>query len=186
MADKTNKKSAFGLIETMIACGLLIMVFGATSTLNVLSTHGTVIAKHKTEAYNIAQGAMEKIKGARDWVWETWNEAGAGATWDKFWDDSSNIVGSDNEFSEIKSNLESNCVFIDHNTGALTEAACTTSPAPGLKFTRSVVKAAVNTTSWGVPSNNAYKVTVTVSWSDYGQTKSVSIVSYLTNWKPRY
>ena len=179
-----SKSKSFGLIETLIACGILVMAAGATTGLGVLSIHGTVIAKHKTEAYMIAQGAMERIKGARDQVWENWNTNTGGPVWDRFWNNSPDIDGNDNEFNEIKINLEGKCVFINHDTGALTEAACTTNPPPGLKFQRFITKDAVD--SSGIPSGNIYKVTVRVEWSDYGQTQSVSLVSYLTNWKPRY
>uniref|UniRef100_A0A7V3J926 Uncharacterized protein n=1 Tax=candidate division CPR3 bacterium TaxID=2268181 RepID=A0A7V3J926_UNCC3 len=182
-----SKSKSFGLIETLIACGILMMAAGATTALGIISVHGTVLAKHKTEAYMIAQDAMERIKGARDQVWEKWNEAD-GITWQKFWDNATGDFeitrGVPDEFPEIQSALASQCVFINHDTGALTEAACTTNPPPGLKFQRFITKDAVD--SSGIPSGNIYKVTVRVEWSDYGQTQSVSLVSYLTNWKPRY
>jgi len=183
-----RKSKSFGLIETLIACGILMMVAGGTTTLGVLSVHGTVVAKHKTEAYNIAQEAMEKIKGTRDWVWDNWSETG-GVTWDNFWNGT--IPGSDNDFSDIRNSLSKSlggkCVFIDHNTGVLQEAACGGSGL-GLEFTRAVsdpIDVSADIFGSGV-TDRAYKITVTVSWLDYGQTHSVSLTSYLTNWKPRY
>jgi len=185
-----GKSKSFGLIETLIACGILMMAAGATTALGIISIHGTVLAKHKTEAYMIAQDAMERIKGARDQVWEKWDE-GRNITWQKFWDDTTGdfgfTSGVPDEFPEIQSALASQCVFINHDTGVLTEAACD-STTSGLKFTRVIDNKVDVSGQMGFPNNSgrAYKVTVRVEWSDYGQTQSVSLVSYLTNWKPRY
>lgn len=174
-----NKSKSFGLIETLVACGILVMVSAATTGLGIMAIHGTVVAKHKTEAYNIAQDAMEKIKGGRDWVWNNWSEAN-GITWANFW---AGTAAMSNDFTDTEADLESNCVFISHDTGVLTEAACTSTNL-GLRFTRTISRSDVSIS--GVGANNAYKVAVTVSWSDYGQPYSVSVTSYLTNWKLRY
>src|SRR5215212_6889631 len=127
MRKHFSQSKAFSLLETMIGSAILIMVFAAMVNLGVISIRGSILARDRTEAYLIAQAAMEEIKGMRDWVLNNWDETEGGPTWERFWDNSSNISGSDNEFLEIRNRLQTNCVFIDHQTGSLQEADCTIS-----------------------------------------------------------
>jgi|GEM_PF-4173051 len=178
MKKHFSQSKAFSLLETMIGSAILIMVFAAMVNLGVISSRSSILSRDRTEAYLIAQDAMEQIKGMRDWVLNNWSEASGGPTWARFWDDSSNINGSNNEFSEIQNQLVSNCVFIDHQTGNLQEASCSTQLS-GLKFKRDITKDSLL-------AGNEYKVTVKVSWNELGQERSVVLVSYLTDYKPRY
>jgi len=171
---KTSK--SFGLIETLTACTILIMVAGGAITLSTMNFQGNVISEHQTEAENLAQEMIETVKGVVEAQNDQWSS--------EFWDDDSNIDGDNNEFSEIKSNFENNCVFINHNTGQLQEADCSSSDL-GLKFTRNLEKEDVSS-SLSLDSEQAYKITAEVTWSDYGRDRSVSISSYLTDWQPRY
>ena len=178
MKKHFSQSKAFSLLETMIGSAILIMVFAAMVNLGVISSRSSILSRDRTEAYLIAQDAMEQIKGMRDWVLNNWSEASGGPTWARFWDDPSNINGSNNEFSEIQNQLVSNCVFIDHQTGNLQEASCSTQLS-GLKFKRDITKDPLS-------ASNEYKVTVKVSWNELGQERSVVLVSYLTDYKPRY
>ncbi|MCX6806954.1 MAG: hypothetical protein NT135_02440 [Candidatus Berkelbacteria bacterium] len=187
-----RKSKSFGLVETLIACGILVMVTGATTSLGILAVHGTIGAKHKTEAYNLAEDALEQIKAGRDKVWENWGENSGGATWTRFWDQGgdpqNNITGILNEFTEIKDDFNSKCVFINHEDGVLTEADCSSSTS-GLKFTRNIEDPIDVSVVIGFPTGTtgrAYKVKVTVSWPDYGQTESVVLSTILADWKARY
>jgi len=172
-----SQSKAFSLLETMIGSAILIMVFAAMVNMGVISIRSSILSRDRTEAYLIAQDAMEQIKGMRDWVLNNWNEASGGPTWARFWDDSSNIDGLNNEFSEIQNQLVSNCVFVDHQAGTLQEASCSTQ-LPGLNFKREITK--------DLLSANEYKVTVRVFWNEFGQERSVVLVSYLTEYKVRY
>lgn len=185
MSQYNKLSKSFGLIEVVVAIGILLLIIGAVTTLGVLSVRGTVIARNRTEAYQIAQEAMEVIKARRDWVWDNWNEI-AGVTWANFWDSTSNISGAFNEINEIKNNLESNCLYIDHSTAALSETSCSTSSPPsGTRFTRSINFDDVTSSVSSALSGLIYRVTVTVSWNDY-YPQSISLTSYLSDWQPRF
>lgn len=180
-----KKSKSFGLIETVVAVGILSIVVGSISTLGVTTIHGTVIAKHKTEAYFIAQDAMEQVKGKRDWVWENWSEA-SGITWQNFWTDIPGGSQSDpRDFNDLRDRLNNQCVFISHVTGAIDEVSCSSPISNTLKFTRMVSEPGEVAIS-GVPDGISKKVTISVVWEDYGVERSVSVISYLTDWQPRY
>jgi len=181
-------KKGFGLIETIVAVGLLSVVTASITALGVTTVHGTVIAKHKTEAYFIAQDAMEQIKGARDWVWDNWSEsedANNKITWQKFWDNSGFTgVNANRDFESIKNNLSSKCVYINHGNGDLTEQDCNIPLPSYLMFEREITKEDIIIQN--TDEGTGKKVTVSVIWKDYGVERSVFVTSYLTDWKPRY
>jgi len=64
--SKKSDKSAFGLIETLIACAVLIIVIGALMTLNVIITNSIIFSKQRAVAYNLAQSAVESAIEIRD------------------------------------------------------------------------------------------------------------------------
>ena len=61
-----KKKNAFGLIETLIACAILIIVIGALMALNVIITNSIIFSKQRAVAYNLAQSAVESAIEIRD------------------------------------------------------------------------------------------------------------------------
>lgn len=163
---KPLRSSAFGLIETLIAVAILTMVSGAATALLVISVHGSVLSKHKTEAYNLAQEAMEKIKAERENHFKDFSD----------WIGKNYLVGSP----------KTDFIYINHQTGELIQSPTSLSPALGLEFKRELKNERDVSSTLGLPLTNAYKFKVTVTWSDYGRQNATEVISYLTNWKPRY
>ena len=187
MKRYSKKSRAFGLIEVLVACGLLVMVSAATTVLGVMSLHSSVISKHRTEAYMLAQDVVEQVKGSREWTYQNWSESGSQAyTWNSFW--ATSTFGFQNIRTDINTNYQYVCI---NHSGGGRGAVVTTSASPcatgTLQFTRLLSDKTDVSELLGFTANSgkAYKIIATVSWNDYGQTQSVQVSSYLTDYKAR-
>jgi len=194
------ESSAFGLIETLLACGVMIMVAAASASLGLVSLRGTTIAKHKTEAYMLAQEAMEQIKYERDSFWNNENWASSQPQdWGYFWTEESCSTC----FKMLAKNINEKCIYINHLTKDVQARRCNEKlPKGAVRYQLTVGTEGVPLTNLGDYINinkedityfdtsnqiyNLYRVTVRVTWMDYGQPQEVTLASYLGDWKARY
>jgi len=200
MKQLKNKK-AFGLIETLVACSILIIITGALLAVHILTTNNISYVKHRAQAYNLASEGIESVRQIR----ETNLVDGQQLTsWDSLVCASS--VFSKPEFSNLDDNDVSNdkvySVFVN-------QGACSSlTPIPrkflklqnegekisigGITYTRKITFRSSGVDPYVVApagqgqattENNAFRVNVEVSWTLNGQNRSVSVSELLTNWK---
>lgn len=62
-------RKGFGLLEVLLATAIFIVVIGSMVTLNQMSVRNAVLANHRTQAYNLAEDALESIRELRDTNW---------------------------------------------------------------------------------------------------------------------
>lgn len=166
-----KRNRAFGLIETLIACAILIMAAGAATSLSLISVQSNVISRDQTEAYNLAQEAIEKIKAEREHHWPDF----------RYW------VEKGLPTAEI---AKTKFFYINHQNGKVFGPY----DAPQTNFSGTEYKREVkiealkdNLTTPSLNEKTEFrKITVTVSWLEYGQNRSISLSTFLTNWKPMY
>ncbi|MFA5158216.1 MAG: hypothetical protein WC451_03490 [Patescibacteria group bacterium] len=200
MRQSRNKK-AFGLIETLVACSILIIITGALLAVHILTTNNISYVKHRAQAYSLASEGIESVRQIR----ETNLIDGQQLTsWDSLVCASS--VFSKPEFSNLDDNDESNdkiyAIFL--NQGACTNLA----PIPrkflklqnegeeivigGTTYTRKItfrssgIDPYINAPAGqgqATTENNAFRINVEVSWTLNGQNRNISVSELLTNWK---
>lgn len=69
----------FGLLEVVIASGILAMVVGAATSLIRSSLRRTILASDRTVAMNLAQASIEQLRSARD---STFIDQNPATNWD--------------------------------------------------------------------------------------------------------
>lgn len=178
---RTFKKS-FGLLEVVIAVGIFAAFAGSMITVISLSSKNMVVNKHRLQAANLAREGIELVTEIRDTAWQY------NVDWDTMWAVQSRTpqcwgLGFDNP-KKLVTASPTGCGMdgINHwmlNTDINGEVINTPLPpnGDGITFTRFI-----NTEDYNWDPNTK-KVTVTVRWNDYGQTKNVTMVTLLTNWK---
>jgi len=190
---------SFSLIEAVIACGILMMASAATAAVAVVSIHGSVVNKHKAQATMLAQDVISQFIMQRETNYQS----------NVNWDDGFNGP-------TLKTKFDNYCVFYKFTDSTLLSGVfdnlCSTLAPDYLKFQRTVTldkmqfcesyppcvdpscsgafpnpfKCVGNTVLNPDFSNKTYKLTIIVTWSDYGQTQSVKIITLLTDYKPKY
>lgn len=69
MRQRAATRSAFGLLEVLLSAAIFIVVVGGMVTLNRLALRNAVLANHRTQAYNLAEDALESVRQIRDSNW---------------------------------------------------------------------------------------------------------------------
>lgn len=64
-----RRRQGFGLLEVLMATAIFIVVVGSMVTLSQLSVRNAVLANHRTQAYNLAEDALEGVRQIRDTNW---------------------------------------------------------------------------------------------------------------------
>jgi type II secretory pathway pseudopilin PulG len=64
-----KQRTGFGLLEVLMATAIFIVVVGSMVTLSQVSVRNSVIANHRTQAYNLAEDALEGVRQIRDTNW---------------------------------------------------------------------------------------------------------------------
>jgi type II secretory pathway pseudopilin PulG len=59
----------FGLLEVLLATTIFMVVIGSMVTLNQMAVRNAVLANHRTQAYNLAEDALETVRQMRDTNW---------------------------------------------------------------------------------------------------------------------
>lgn len=174
---KKSKKSGFGLLEVVLAAGILIIVIGATVTLANMAVKNSVISMDRTQAYNLAREGMELVRSIRDTAWIDGNpttdwQSGLPLSQDS--DDSYGLVY--NQLGNKKWSLQ--------KTGSEIEGGIQTIPLGQQTYSRKIF---ILPADAGIDNNQLMrKVVVKVEWQDYGLPWSTEISSLLSDWKPAF
>jgi len=146
--------SSFTLIEVVFAVGIILIFLGSLIAIFNVGTKNAVVSKHRLQAANLARGALEIAREVRD------TAKVQGVNWNQIcW-----LPNGDNY-------PLANC----NNSGHLgLKSGSEEVQYDGVNFKRKIT--VINT------SLDIKKITATVSWDDYGQSHSVTMVTYLTNY----
>ena len=170
---KTITNSGFGVLEALIASGIIAIFAGGVVILGNMALRSVVINKHRLQAAYLAQEAVEAVKNIRDsnWVDEKKHPVTGNPN---AWDDginNSNVNGVKLVYDELdkKWKLESGSEEpISLNNVDFTREIRITNP------TNSDLPEALKT--------RTADIEVKVSWQDYGKDKDVTINSIITDW----
>lgn len=69
MRNLLQQRRGFGLLEVLLATAIFIVVIGSMVSLNQMAVRNAVLANHRTQAYNLAEDAIETIRQMRDTNW---------------------------------------------------------------------------------------------------------------------
>jgi Tfp pilus assembly protein PilV len=203
--------SAFGLIEVIVACAILMVVSGASASLGISAVRGNSLAKHRGEAVMLAQQMIEQVRGKRDYIYANWNSnANSPFNWDNFWKNTFPalitgkkcvLINAQGVISEDDKNL-STCeqaggYFRDLQKESAYDKLSTDCPPSSnsnrnynpfknnCSFDFPLQNPTGNTTTVDI-SSKAYLVTAIVKWREYGQEQTVTLSTLFTDFYPHY
>jgi len=194
MKKTASKKKAFGLIETLIACAVLLIICGALLTISTIVSRDIAFARNRTVAYSLAQEAIESARQIRDTNLIDANEKTA---WNSFiCDVSSNEkistprISTDN-LRELY--LISTDRSICYSADRIIIAPDSTSTGESIQIGGMVYNRKIYFTSSGVDplvanseqivEQNSVRITAQINWIDHGSNREIKLTELLTNWK---
>lgn len=145
-------------MDTLIAIAMIALVFISTYEIFIISTQASYTRAKKIEAAQLAQEGIEAVRTLRNNSWT---------------DNIASLTNGTTYYLEFSAN----------------EWTLTTSP-PNLinaLYTRTIILTAVNRDAndnispTGTLDPDTKKITVTVSWPEKGENKSISLETYITN-----
>jgi len=190
-SDK-NTSRAFGLIETLIACAILIIITGALLALNVVITNGVLFSKQRAQAYNLAQEGIESVKQIRN---TNYLDGDSRTNWNSLVckQDATPLIQAPNLSGTyiVSSTATTYCsslqrfFLIPRNTGENVSL-------DGSVFNRKITfqESGLDPKIYSsteadidITEENAIRIIVTVSWTSSGRDQQIQLKSVLTNWK---
>ena len=170
-----NKNSGFGLLEVLIAVGLLAILLGGAVILGSMVLRSSTVNKHRLEASGYNQESIEAIHQLRD---SNWKQFGSTDKWDNGFVRSQNF------------NLLYHPVFQDSSkTWKLESGEEIINGKENVQYTRSIKFEKVKADSdlikneQFVAKDIIYKVIAETKWQDYGQEESIIFETFISNWK---
>ncbi len=160
---KNIKQSGFGILEVLIASGIIAIFAGGVVILGNMALRSVVINKHRLQAAYLAQEAVEAVRNIRDSNWVDGEP-------DTGWDDGIDNSGGDSEYLDQDLTTDEWKLKSGDETISLNE----------VNFIREIRISQPNTSE---PLGMRTKqVEVKVLWEDYGKEKDVTINSTITDW----
>lgn len=201
MNKKDMKLKGFGLIETLVACAILMIICGALLTINLIITRDIAFAKGRAVAYNLAQEAIESARQIRDTNLLDNNTASAGVykltNWNSFVCNTtastvSTPVSDGNHYYKIlalPAASTSNCYGTTSRITMVSDLSVigepitigTTTYTRKIRFLNSGLSPVV--VSSAVTEENAIRMVAEISWTDSGNSRHIEVTELLTNWK---
>jgi len=182
---KISKKKGFGLLEVVIAAGIISIFAGGVVLLSVASLRSSVINKHRTQAAALAQEAIEGIRVIRDSAWIDQDSTTE-------WDTNIPLTTPSGSFNRVyydksdgKWKIDSfvdspNCASgsgVENESWFKLDKVCF-----NRKLTIENGPNEISNTD-GTTNLTSRKVKVIVTWSDYGKGRDVTVETLLTNWR---
>lgn len=200
MRVKIKNKKAFGLIETLIACAILIMITGSLLTINVITNRNIRYVRHRAQAYNLASEGIETVRQIRETnsidrlestAWNSFVCSGSNFTTPDIITSASYEIVENNgvcggsgprpRYALKLNNLGQDIVIVD-NINNIRSATYKRK----IKFKSSGIEPDVKapaSVDHATTEKNAMRVEVEVSWNNNGRDYSISVSEVLTNWK---
>jgi type II secretory pathway pseudopilin PulG len=189
-----SDRKAFGLIETLIACAVLLIVCGALLTISTIVSRDITFARNRTIAYALAQEAVESMRQIRDTNLIDSNEETA---WNSFVCDFNSVEKistpkiSTNNLKDLY--LISTDRSVCYPTDRVVIVPDLTSSGEDIQVGGMLYNRKIYFTSSGIDplvansaevvNQNAIRITVEINWVDRGANKEINLTELLTNWK---
>jgi len=181
MKNNCIKNQGFGLLEAILAVGVLIIAVGSTAFLNRLIVRNSVLSLDRTQAYNLAQQGIEGVRAIRDTNWlnkRSWNE---GMTLSRSESDSEAYdVMQTNDNWMLSSNYPAKPIIINNIDFKRKIFILDDNPMNNELKTRS------NNEINNANGEQFVKIKVVVEWESYGQTWKIETTEYIGDWKPTF
>jgi len=159
MKNNNESESGFGLLEVIIASGVLIMVITSSVALSRMAIRSNVVSLERVQAYNLAQEGIEKVRQVRDTNW---------VDKDPVTDWKTNLLPTTNPETVPLNNKDFTRTI---SIADITDTELGTNLLTyGITNTQDTIK----------------KVNVTVAWKEYDIDWKIDLVTYLTDWKAKY
>lgn len=170
-----NKNSGFGLLEVLIAVGLLAILLGGAVILGSMVLRSSTVNKHRLEASGYNQESIEAIHQLRD---SNWKQFGSTDKWDNGFARNQNFdLLYHPEFQDSSKTWK---LDLDEET---------INGKENVQYTRSIKFEKVKADSdliknkQFVAKDIIYKVIAETKWQDYGQEESIIFETFISNWK---
>ncbi len=188
-----QNKRAFGLIETLIACAILMIICGALLTINVIITRDIAFAKDRAVAYNLAQEAIESGRQIRDsnlvdglslTNWNTFvcNPLSAPALSSPSVSTSGYYIITSGKFSSCYGNSPRIALTQDIKLSGENIQIGGVTYNRKIHFLTSGIDPIVDNSAQ-ITNDNAIRMVVDINWIDHGSSRTASVTELLTNWK---
>ncbi|TSC94338.1 MAG: hypothetical protein Athens101428_324 [Candidatus Berkelbacteria bacterium Athens1014_28] len=189
--------TGFSLIETLIACAILIIVCGALLSLSLIISNNIFFTRQRSVATNLAQDYLEKIRQIRD---TNLIDSNSATNWNSLVCDRSKTpviqvptISDDIHFyfysvsSEIysycyDSSSEPRLSLVPSSSGEIINVS-------GIDFVRKItflpsgVDPKLLDGTRDITGDNSIKAKVEVSWTQNGKDQKIEVIELLTNWK---
>ena len=192
-----KKSKAFGLIETLVACAILIVITGALLAINVMIMADITFSKNRAAAFNLAQEAIESARQIRD---TNLIDSDQKTNWDTFVCDQSTApnlkrpsTSAAKQYYTVSAGRFSACyggnfriALIPDQTGKGEDIPVDVTTFNRLVyFETSGVSPQVGSSA-AVTEANAIRIVAQVNWVENGKNRQIEVKELLTNWKPGY
>ena len=185
---KSKSRKSFGLIETLIACAILIMIAGAVLAINVILNNNLQFTRERAHAYYRAMETIEAVRITRDtnyvdgddstnWNSLVCNNASgtievpvADGTTKYHPNFTCNIPGANDRFF----------IFPSNGRPGIGRTSFGTYYTIYLTFEKSGINPDL---VGGELDDNSIKAIATVEWSSRGKSHKIELREVLTNWK---
>lgn len=168
-------KKGFGLIEVVISAGIFVIFIGSLTALSGVSARNSVINKHRLIAANLVREGLELVSEMRDTAWrqgKSWSDLGTSVCF--------GLVG-DGGARYIQYTNPAGCNYYYWNL-VTTYPGSPSFNSP--RFYEGVGYVDYTRTFSVVDLDiSLKKITVRVTWPDFGTDRYVEGITYLTNWK---
>lgn len=193
-----KSEKSFSLIETLIACAILIIVCGALLSLSLIISNNIFFTRQRSVATNLAQDYLEKIRQIRD---TNLIDSNSKTNWNSLVCDTGRTpiirvpdisTPSDLKYYSVSSDSATYSLCYD----PLSEPRFSLVPynstlsvvtVNGIDFDRKIsfLESGVDPKINGetITKDNSIKAKVEVSWTQNGVTKKIEVLELLTNWK---
>lgn len=161
---KNINQSGFGILEVLIASGIIAIFAGGVIILGNMALRSVVVNKHRLQAAYLAQEGVELVRNIRDSNWVDGNK-------NTGWDFGINDSGGNNRY------LDQDAITDKWELKSGPEESI---PLNNVNFTREIRISQPDTSE---PLGERTKdIEVKVFWEDYGKPKDVTINSTITDW----
>lgn len=185
---KTTSKKSFGLIETLIACAILIIISGAVMAINVVINNNIQFTRERAHAYYRAVEAIEAVRNIRD---SNYIDSDDGTSWSSFVCNTSAISLPVRNDPEAKYLADKDCPVANMSDRFMLfpviegrEGAYRTAYGVDYYYYLTFEDSGINPEiTDDLTDQNSIKVTATIEWNSRGRNHSIELREVLTNWK---
>ncbi len=183
-----KSKKSFGLIETLIACAVLMIIAGAVLAMNVVLNNNIQFTRERAHAYYRAMETIEAVRITRDINYVDGNDS---TNWNSLVCNNASgtiQVPATNGTTKYYPNFNCNApgmggrffLFPSSGTTGIGRTSFGTDYRIYLTFENSGINPDL---VGGELDDNSIKAVATVEWNSRGKSHKIELREVLTNWK---